>query len=189
MKEEILKLRSEGKKYYEIQKALNCSKSIVSYYCGVAQKDKSRKRQAENRMKCNETTIICKTTNFKYCRIDKSKKLRISSTSFQKRPNKIYEKDITLTFDWKDVIDKFGEDTFCYLSGEKINLINDKNYNLDHIVPKTRGGENNLENLGILHETVNKMKGALLNEELFEWCIKILKHNGYDVVKNKIIND
>lgn len=33
LKEEIIKLRSEGKTYEEIRKVLNCTKSVISYHC------------------------------------------------------------------------------------------------------------------------------------------------------------
>ena len=33
MKEEIIKLRKQGKSYKEIAKELNCKKSLVSYHC------------------------------------------------------------------------------------------------------------------------------------------------------------
>ena len=33
-KEDILKLRSEGKSYRQIEKELGCSKSLISYHCG-----------------------------------------------------------------------------------------------------------------------------------------------------------
>ena len=56
-------------------------------------------------------------------------------------------------------------------------------YQLDHIIPSSRGGDNSFKNLGITHKIVNYMKGNLTPEELIEWCIKILKHNGYNVTK------
>ena len=40
-KEDILRLRSEGKSYREIEKALGCSKSNIAYHCDGG-KEKSR---------------------------------------------------------------------------------------------------------------------------------------------------
>ena len=34
MKEEILRLRQEGKTYTQIQDILGCSKGTISYHCG-----------------------------------------------------------------------------------------------------------------------------------------------------------
>ncbi len=177
MKEKILELKNQGKSYRQIEKILNCSKSTISYYLGDNQKEKTKKRNQKRR----ENILIRKVDKFK-----QHKRLRVGSVAFQKRDNNLknnYNRNFEKTFTWEDVLEKFGENTFCYLSGEKINLLEDVNYNLDHILPKSRGGNNDIQNLGILSEIVNQMKGNLLNEELIEWCIKILKFNGYNVTK------
>ena len=179
MKEKIIELKNQGKSYNQIQKILNCSKGTISYHLGDNQKEKTRKRTEKRR----ENILLNKVDRFKHTYY---KKIRVSSTAFQKRDDNFkngYNKDFEKTFKWEDVLEKFGINTFCYLSGEKINLIEDLNYNLDHIFPKSKGGSNGFDNLGILHETVNQMKGNLLNEELIEWCIKILKFNGYNITK------
>lgn len=43
-KEDILRLRAEGKTYRQIQKELGCSKSTIAYHCGEGQKTKTRER-------------------------------------------------------------------------------------------------------------------------------------------------
>jgi len=191
MKEDVLRLRAEGKSYNEIQKLLGCSKGTIAYHCGSGQKDKTKKRQNKRR----QNTLLNKTDRFKYRNTDnsidrlkesKSKKNVVEGIrKFQKRDNSISKginKDIDKTFTWEDVLDKFGEDTFCYLSGEKLNLFENE-YQLDHINPASRGGDNTFDNLGILHRTVNLMKHNLTPEELIDWCKKILIFNGYEVNK------
>ena len=49
MKQQILKLHSEGKTYNEIRKILKCSKSTISYYCNPTTKLKSQKNRNKNR--------------------------------------------------------------------------------------------------------------------------------------------
>lgn len=49
MKEKILEFRNDGHSYNEICRKLGCSKSLVAYYCGVNQKEKSRKRKEKYR--------------------------------------------------------------------------------------------------------------------------------------------
>lgn len=173
MKEEILKLRNEGKTYPEIAEILGCSKGTISYYCGEGQKEKTKVRTQKRRNITNN--LPGKTDRFL------RGAARHKVDRFQKRNGKQYKKGFDKSFSWKDVVDRFGEITECYLSGEKINLMKDKNYQFDHIIPLTRGGDCNIDNLGILHKTVNQMKNNLLNEEFIQWCKKILEHKGYKV--------
>lgn len=139
MKEEILKLRNEGKSYKEIVRILGCSKSTVCYHCGIGQKDKTKER-TKNRRK---NVLLNKLERFK-CEKQSEKKLikkkiknkkdidesirgfQKKDLSFKRRTNK----NIKTTFTWEDVINKFGENTECYLSGEKINLY-ENTYNLE----------------------------------------------------------
>jgi len=177
MKEKIKELRNEGKSYSEIKRILNCSKGTISYYCGDGQKEKSRMRLKKLR---NENIIIQKVDNFKFSR--KYKNIKESLRRFQKREGNEYNKNIEETFNWKDVLNKFGEDTFCYLTGEKINLYEDT-YSFDHIIPQSRGGDNSIENLGVTIKKINTMKTDMTPDELIEACIKILKFNNYSVEK------
>ncbi len=57
MKEQILKLRKEGKTYDEIVKIVGCSKGTVSYYCGKGQKEKSKLRQNKRRRRHRDWII------------------------------------------------------------------------------------------------------------------------------------
>ena len=48
-KENILRLRSEGKSYRQIQAILGCSKGTIAYHLGPGQKDKTKDRTNRNR--------------------------------------------------------------------------------------------------------------------------------------------
>ena len=194
MKEQILKLKSEGKSYKEIQELLGCSKGTISYHCGIGQKEKTKNRRDKRR----ENIIKAKTDTFKYTKkqnnVTPKKETRISKDvvesvrKFNKRDTLKkggVDKELKPTFTWEDVVEKFGEKTICYLSGVEIDLFVN-NYNFDHIIPSSKGGLNTLENLGIAHEIVNYMKGDLTPDELISWCIKILKHNNYEVTKIQV---
>lgn len=179
MKEQILKLRAEGKSYNEIKEILGCSKGTISYHCGKGQKEKTTKRRQKRR----ENILLKKVESYKH---RKTRKDVVESVrKFQKRDNNSkggVNKDINTTFTWEDVIAKVGADTVCYLSGEKIDLYSNE-YQLDHKIPASKGGENTLDNLGITHRDVNQMKRDLTIDELLEWCEKILKYNGYKIYK------
>lgn len=80
-------------------------------------------------------------------------------------------------------LEKLGPNPICYLTGDKIDINDAKSYNLDHIIPKAKGGDNSIENLGILTKQANMAKSEYTVEEHIEYCKKVLNHQGYDVVR------
>jgi len=76
-----------------------------------------------------------------------------------------------------------GLQTKCYLTGTPINIETD-NYCLDHIVPISKGGNNELSNMGITIPCANASKTDLILEEYLELCKKVLENFNYTVVKN-----
>ena len=61
----------------------------------------------------------------------------------------------------------------CALSGVPLNP---SNCDVDHIDPLSKGGSDMIDNIQILHRTVNRMKGTLSQSEFVEWCRLIVKH-------------
>jgi predicted transcriptional regulator len=53
-KENILRLRAEGKSYNQIADELGCSKGTVSYHIGFGQKEKTKNIQGRNREAIND---------------------------------------------------------------------------------------------------------------------------------------
>lgn len=87
------------------------------------------------------------------------------------------------TYTYKDVIKHFGGTTTkCYLTGQPIDILKD-NYNLDHIVPVSKGGTNDLENMGIVIPDANHSKSDLTLDEYLLLCKKVLENFGYTVIK------
>ena len=78
-------------------------------------------------------------------------------------------------FTYLDVIKKFGENPVCYLSGRSIDY-NAKGYNLDHLVPISKGGSNELDNMGICLQESNFAKHTQTKEELLKLCKDIIKY-------------
>jgi hypothetical protein len=165
-------------------KELNCSKSTISYYLGDNQKEKTKKRSIKIKSK-PEFVLQKKLYAFRY-RDNLGKRVLSKVRDFQRREgSKISITKPELTFNIEDFLLKIGNEPKCYLSGEPINLYETKSYCIDHIIPATKGGENTLENAGLISSTLNKMKSDISVEELLEKCIQVLEYNGYVVTKNK----
>lgn len=189
MKDKILDLRKQGKTYKEICEVLGCPKSLISYYCGKGQKEKTIARTRELR---KENVLIRKVDNFKHPSADRrtrrkdqtdnKKSLRNRSDNFQRRVGgKLATREIT--FSYKDVLEFYGEETTCYLTGKEINLKEPRTYHFDHIIPASRGGKNTFDNLGIACKDANVAKSDMTVDEFFVLCKEVLEHNGYIVKK------
>lgn len=158
MKEKILKLRKEGKTYKEICEEVGCSKAAVSYHCGLNQKNKTRDRKRE---------------------YSKTSKYRINS-----QIDFFLGRDGSRTYNYtkrsqlnKDMYDKIVNHPYCYLTGKKIDLEDFESYNLDHIVPVSKGGDNSIENMGLALKRVNQGKSDMTKEEFIKMCKDVVEHS------------
>ena len=173
-KEDILRLRSEGKSFNQISKELSCSKSLISYHCGDGSE---KKRSSENNKK--RPILHRKISSFK-CKPPR-KVLSTKLKGFKRHSkgaryrNKSSVNSISENYSIKDVEKKISDNPICYLTGKKINLEEGSSYHLDHIIPTYKGGTNDLDNLGICIAEANQAKGTLFLEELYELCESILE--------------
>lgn len=187
MKWKILELRAQGKTYKEICEELGCSKSTVAYYCGEGQKEKTLDRQRVRR----NNKIINRIDKFKARKPSNGKYLlRDSWTttkhSLQKRiryfqarttDRKIF--DFTnVEFTYADFVNVYGDTTKCYLTGRDIDLNQPESYRLDHVQPVAKGGDNSLDNLGIVCPQANAAKSDMTIEEFVQLCIDTLLNFG-----------
>lgn len=170
MKESILELRKLGKTYKEIHEILGCSKSTISYHLNEFSKEKVKNRNINN----ENRIIVKKISQFK------TNTVRLATQGFGRSTNRRNKSSVT--FSYKAVIDLYGVDTICYLTGRPINLLNDK-YHFDHKIPLSKGGSNDLENLGITCREANLAKSDLTFDEFIELCKEVLFYNGYKIEK------
>lgn len=66
---------------------------------------------------------------------------------------------------------------YCYLCGKIIDK--EKDFNLDHRIPLSRGGQNDESNWMATHKTCNADKGALTYEEWVLYQKLLLKKYGH----------
>lgn len=189
VKEKILELRNLGYSYRSIEKELGCSKGTISYHCGVGQKEKGKKRKIINQKNINnkikkkiETFSSVHKSERKYKNnVKLINKIHFKINSYNMPiKNKTYHKP---TFTAQDLLDKIGDNPTCYLTGQKIDLENTRSWNLDHIIPRSKGGENTLKNANICTKQANQAKSDNSLEDFFDLCKLVLEHNGYNVEK------
>jgi len=63
----------------------------------------------------------------------------------------------------------------CALSG--ISLQQPGDCAVDHIVPVSDGGANDMSNIQILHKKINTMKGTLSQDEFIKLCCMVAAHS------------
>lgn len=183
----IIELRELGYSYNKISDILKCSKGTISYYAGKGQKEKTRIRLEKFR---NFDRIGIKIERFlriyeKCTKKEQSKKnyleiLNVKITNFCKdRKTKMKKK----LFSTKDLLNKIGENPKCYLTGRPVDIIQHRTYQLDHIVPASKGGENTLENCNIACKEANMAKSNMSHDDFIALCKEVVEHNGYIVTK------
>lgn len=186
-RDKIIQLRSQGRTYREICDVLNCSKGLVSYHCGIGQKEKhnnnQRKRRKSNPLR-NKMEEFLRRNYIKKPSLNTSPLYRKYIDFFKTLVNNRRNGRMQPTFTMEQLLDKIGPSPRCYLTGERIDLEQPKSYQLDHIIPASRGGDNSLDNLGLCKKEVNISKRDMTKEEYLELCVKVLKFNGYSVKKS-----
>ncbi len=104
-------------------------------------------------------TLICKSCDNK--RISKNKKERKNKMPWLRDGYaKAWIKHL--------LIEQSG---YCVLCGETLDY---EDFHVDHIMPKSRGGGNNLDNLELLCSKCNRSKFDMTPEEYIKHCIKVV---------------
>ena len=189
LSDNILALRAKGYTYNQIRDELGCSKGTIAYHLGDGQKKKSYDRQ-KRLLSTTRGKITKKINGFSSATIPRANEnwgeLYNSRLPSRLRSDKVgaFQRDgetkLTLReFEWSDVVAKFGDgQTVCYLTGELIDYDAPNTYEFDHIIPRSRGGSNKIDNLGITTREANRAKGDLSLDEFVDLCEKVARHHG-----------
>lgn len=169
----ILELRSQGKTYKEIQEELGCSKSNIAYHCNQEVKKSANLRNKKRR---NLNPLLQKTERF----CIKNKKLYHKALRFHKITELLFLKQ---DFSWQKIVETYGWQTKCYLTGRDLDLKDGCSYHFDHKIPVSKGGNNLFSNLGIACRDANQAKSDMLLEDFIVLCRDVLVHHGYKVEK------
>lgn len=175
VKDDILLLREQGKTYSEIAQKLGCSKSTISYHCGNGS-EKQRTKIA-NKKQTKKSKVSRKLNGFKSRvprRVFRGKVKTFKRRKIKKRSHTKVN-NISSNYTYEDVLKKIGNTPRCYLTGKLIDLNKTDTYNFDHIIPASKGGTNDLHNLGLCTPEANYAKGNLSLEELYKLCESILE--------------
>lgn len=177
---QILELLNQGFTKQEIAKKLNCSSSLICYHTSKGQKEKSNTRGRRYR---KSNPISHKYSFFIKNKLIKEKQEHSKSKIKQIIKVKLqhYSKDkessvIKQQFSVNDLLNKIGDNPKCYLTGRNINLAESRSYNLDHIIPRSKGGDNSIDNCGLACRDANQAKNDMLLEDFYKLCEEILEN-------------
>lgn len=62
----------------------------------------------------------------------------------------------------------------CALTGRELAP---KTASLDHKLPATRGGTNEIENVWLVHSDINRAKGTMTAEEFIQLCHEVVRYH------------
>lgn len=176
MKQKILDLKDKNTPYKEIAKQLGCPLSLVYYHCTDGQKEKYMERNKRNW----KQLLVIKLVNFSEQQKDKKQLRKPTKKDIQLINAKIttFKENTMSNITTKDFLDKYkDQEVKCYITGEPIDITKPRTYQLDHIIPRSRGGESTLDNLGICTKQANSCKSNLTYEEFVELCKKVVENN------------
>lgn len=176
LKEQIKELRAQKLTYQQIADLLKCSKGTVCYYINPKQKLNTRIRA---RVWKSKNVLKNRIFSFLYRKERNSRPKTIKSTSLQALKYKIYNffDGEYMSISVNQIIEQLEANPFCYLTGEKIDLTQPQTYELDHKIPKSKGGLNDLNNLGLCTTQVNRAKYDSSVDEFVAMCKKVVEHN------------
>lgn len=180
-KEDILRLRAEGKTYNEIRELTGASKGTISYHCGQGTKQKNNERLRSWRKDSKtRNQLLSKISSFKYSRSKSGRDLSNSPNFDERVKRKIYDFQAQgegiERWGMKEFLQKFDGVTECYLTGQLIDINDPDTFALDHIIPRSAGGSNSIENVGLVTPHANYAKHDMDLESFVQMCFQVVDH-------------
>lgn len=171
VKDDILRLRAEGKSYRQIEKELGVSFGVIGYHC---KENIDQKTPVLLKIACFNGPILIK---------DKTKAITIVNNKYKdlSMAKRKQLQEPQFTFD--QLMEKIGENPVCYLTGEPIDLYKPRTYVLDHKIPLSKGGDNSLENCEIATKKAAQIKGDMTYDEFLAHCKNTLEKRGFIITK------
>lgn len=182
LRSQILALREEGLSYRVISERLECNPSTVEYHLNP--NAKSRNTRKARRVRQNEHPLAQKIRRFRQqfeLPIDPPHYTSSMRKRLQRKVDRYHkstrgERIVNNTFTVNDLLEKIGPNPTCYLTGEPIDLDDTRSYHLDHVIPRSRGGDCTLDNANICTKRANLSKGDMTHEEYVEHCRQVVNH-------------
>lgn len=189
LSENIHRLSKEGKNYREIKEELGCSKGTISYHLGVGQKEKAHikglifrnTRPVDKKIYqfCGKSKIYRDVTS--KIKMSYIARLDIKILSFCRNVNSKMTKKL---FSTSDLLKKIGNNPKCYLTGRSIDLNKPQTYELDHIIPMSKGGSSLLENCNIACKDANRAKSNMFYDDFIKMCEDIVQNKQNNTTSN-----
>ena len=174
-KPQILKLRSEGYTYIQIAEKVGCAYSTVSYYLSGTVRENARKRSIKNKKHWKERSKGRPPDPLTVAIQQKLQNFNCDNRSGSTK--KSYPTQIST----RELRERLLASPVCYLTGKHIDLLDKSTWSLDHIIPRSKGGINSKENMGLVCSSANRCKHDLYLEDFLTLCKTVLENFGYEV--------
>ena len=191
LKEKVLELKSKGLNQSQIVEKLGCARSTVCWHFNPEKqlkKAQDRKKKIPDyevkncrnmsRFFCakteNKQPFKIKDLTFGQAHVNNRNRLKCFSRHY--KSNKMEQKTKINSVKEKYGITESNTTFICRYTAKILDWTRPAEYQYDHIIPRSRGGENTLENLQIISKEANQAKGDMTHEEFVNF-IKLVNSN------------
>jgi 5-methylcytosine-specific restriction endonuclease McrA len=182
------KIKQNGKEYREKNKE-KIQQRMNKYLKENIDKVRIRSREYQRKRRLNKTIndiIIEKIYSFHKRAVKLLNQYNKQSISIHKIINKKIKtmkssSKIEVKFTTEDFLNKIGDNPKCYLTGRDIDLSGSRLWNIDHVMPLAKGGDNSLDNCNITCRDANMSKSDMTLDEYLKLCKEVLENFGYKV--------